>query len=688
MPLVISKSKIGQPAQPASPKQPEPKSLALTAERLLKRRPHSLLHLATRLFNQPLMIQRRKLDVILMLLGPRLGVHTDLIPQISLDVEPEEEPTSELSNGLAVIPIYGTLVKRAMPMDAMSGMTSYEDLRTQIDTAMADPNCQGLLFDVDSPGGESAGMFELADYIYSLRGEKPMYSISNDSMYSAAYGIASAADQCYITNVGGAGSIGVYMLHVDQSERDKMAGLKYTYISSGDRKTDGNPHEALSDPALEAAQAEVDRQRQMFVDLVARNRGLDTKKVFDTEAAVYHAGDACDMGLCDMVGSMEDSIDQMEELFGSASRSRVPMTGTGAGTGARSASKLTKPGASILAGAIGAHKTATTDGAWDGPANEARLKSDQTASYYRKEYAWVDSDKDATKKNAYKFPHHEVSGSGDIGAANVKACQSIIGSLNGARGGTVIPGADRKGVYNHAAKHLRDAGVEPPELKSEADALQVAMGSVHELDDNPVATVAVLYSLVGGPVNALTHRYEGSDIELHVRHFAATAQVQTTARTITCCVAPYNQMSSDLGGYKEVYAPGCFSECLKADDPRALFNHNPDYVLGRKSAGTARFIEREDGLYFEADAPDTQWANDLLVSMRRGDITQGSAAFFILKPRWEYRGAQKIRVIEQAKLVESSVASFAAYESSTASVGREVAAQQEQLAMRLRLLAL
>jgi hypothetical protein len=352
-----------------------------------------------------------------------------------------------------------------------------------------------------------------------------------------------------------------------------------------------------------------------------------------------------------------------------------------------------------FAGAIAAHRTPTTDSAWDGPAAEAKLETDQPGSYYRKEFAWVDSEKDDTKNNAYKFPHHEVSSGGDIGAANVKACQSGIAALNGGRGGTTIPSADRAAVHEHLVKHLKDAGLEAPELKSEALALTAAMGSVCELDPTPLATVAVMYSLTGGPTRVARHRYEGSDIELHLRHFSTKAQVHSSTRTITCCVAPYNQISCDLGGFKEIYEPGCFAECLKQDDPRALFNHNPDYVLGRKSAGTARFFEQPDGLYFEADAPDTQWANDLLVSMRRGDITQGSAAFFILKPRWEYRGSQKVRVIEQAKLVESSIASFAAYESSTASVAeaaaaaaaslivKQVAAEQEYLGARLRLLA-
>ena len=115
--------------------------------------------------------------------------------------------------------------------------------------------------------------------------------------------------------------------------------------------------------------------------------------------------------------------------------------------------------------AIPSHSTDTSEGSWDAAGNVKRLKADQTYSYYRKMFAWVAPDGDPTKKTSYKFPHHEVDGDGNIGAANIKACVSIIGALNGARGGTTIPDADRKGVWSHAARHLKDADLEPAPLK-------------------------------------------------------------------------------------------------------------------------------------------------------------------------------------------------------------------------------
>jgi len=119
--------------------------------------------------------------------------------------------------------------------------------------------------------------------------------------------------------------------------------------------------------------------------------------------------------------------------------------------------------------AIPSHSTDTSDAAWDGPANEARLDNDAGASTYRRAYAWVDPAKDADTKSAYKFIHHFVDEDGTVGAASTRACINGIAVLNGARGGTTIPDADRQGVYDHLARHLRDAGLEPPELKSIGD---------------------------------------------------------------------------------------------------------------------------------------------------------------------------------------------------------------------------
>ncbi len=115
------------------------------------------------------------------------------------------------------------------------------------------------------------------------------------------------------------------------------------------------------------------------------------------------------------------------------------------------------------AGPIRSHSTPTSEAAWKGSANETKL-GDAKPETMRKAFAWVDPDGDPDNKGSYKFIHHEVTAKGSVGPANMRACISGIGVLNGGRGGAHIPKADRKRIYEHLARHLRDAGHEPPAL--------------------------------------------------------------------------------------------------------------------------------------------------------------------------------------------------------------------------------
>jgi len=117
--------------------------------------------------------------------------------------------------------------------------------------------------------------------------------------------------------------------------------------------------------------------------------------------------------------------------------------------------------------AFGTHKTNVVDVAWDAGAQEKKVRLGEKRAYYAKIYAWYDPALDEANKGTYKFIHHEVNGDGDAGDAVTKACTSGIGVLNGGMGGTTIPKADRQGVWDHLAKHLRDAGKEPPPLNGE-----------------------------------------------------------------------------------------------------------------------------------------------------------------------------------------------------------------------------
>ncbi|WP_281888190.1 S49 family peptidase [Limnohabitans sp. TEGF004] len=267
-------------------------------------------YLASRVFGTPLLIHPRKLEVILSVVGPRMGM---VVPEASAQLAqispPERVMRTDLQvPNIAVISILGTLVRRTGAMDAASGLTSYASISAQINAAINDPNVDAVLLDIDSPGGEAGGAFDLADEIVSARSTKPIWAVANDDAFSAAYAIACSAERIYLTRTGGVGSIGVIALHVDQTQRDALDGYRYTAIYAGDRKNDLSPHLPLSNEASTALQTEVDRLYEMFVSTVATNRGLDAQAVRDTQAGLFYAGDAIEAGFADAIGTADDAL--------------------------------------------------------------------------------------------------------------------------------------------------------------------------------------------------------------------------------------------------------------------------------------------------------------------------------------------------------------------------------------------
>lgn len=267
-------------------------------------------HLAARLFGVPLAIHRPKLDVILSVLGARIGL-ADLAAPVGYT--PTARAPTPVSGKVAVIPIHGTLVRRTSGLEAESGLASYAGIAAQLDAALASPEVAAILLDIDSPGGESGGVFDLADRIRAASQVKLVWAVANDMAFSAAYALASAATRVFVARTGGVGSIGVIAMHVDQSVKDAKDGVRYTAVFAGERKNDLNPHEPISDEAHAVLKAEVDRVYDLFVETVARHRGLDADAVRATEAGLFFGSNAVAAGLADAVGGFDDALTQLTQ---------------------------------------------------------------------------------------------------------------------------------------------------------------------------------------------------------------------------------------------------------------------------------------------------------------------------------------------------------------------------------------
>lgn len=219
-------------------------------------------------------------------------------------------PHTRTSGSVAVLPVLGVLSQRGGITEASEPLASTAQLGQALRQLVADPSVGAIVLDVDSPGGSVFGVQELGDEIFKARGQKPVTAVANSLAASAAYWIASAADELVVTPGGEVGSIGVFAAHQDISAALEMAGVKVNLISAGRYKTEGNPYEPLDEEARGAIQARVNDFYGAFTAAVARNRGVrvaDVRGGFG-EGRVVGAKEAVALGMADRVATLDSVI--------------------------------------------------------------------------------------------------------------------------------------------------------------------------------------------------------------------------------------------------------------------------------------------------------------------------------------------------------------------------------------------
>lgn len=244
--------------------------------------------------------------------GYKANVNKRLSASFFIDYDDEEfdEERSFLTvDGVAVIPIYGSLINH---FDECWGfVTGYNFIRSQVSAAAADPNVKHIALDVDCPGGHAVGCADTAAIIASAAKVKPVTAVVDGMSTSGSCWLTSGASRIVSTGDSTLGSIGVIAMHVDQSKLLERIGITVTTLKAGEKKDLLNPNRPMTEAEQKDYTSKLETMRVDFATTVADNRGIDVKSLLDTEAACLTAKEALSLGLIDEILSSADAYDSI-----------------------------------------------------------------------------------------------------------------------------------------------------------------------------------------------------------------------------------------------------------------------------------------------------------------------------------------------------------------------------------------
>jgi capsid assembly protease len=212
-----------------------------------------------------------------------------------------------MRDGVAIINIAGPIFRHANLMSEYSGASSVSSLAQSFNAAVESPEVKAILLNIDSPGGEVAGINEFAQQIYDARGKKRLVAYVDGDACSAAYWLASAADEIVTDQTGILGSIGVVSSVADPTKRTAR-DVQFVSSQSPNKRPD---------PTTESGKGQiqtlVDSLADVFVQTVARNRGVSVETVLESfgQGGVLVGAQAVEAGLADRLGSFESLIAEL-----------------------------------------------------------------------------------------------------------------------------------------------------------------------------------------------------------------------------------------------------------------------------------------------------------------------------------------------------------------------------------------
>lgn len=217
------------------------------------------------------------------------------------------------AEGVAIIPVSGVIAKHARMVNGSSQPrgTSIEWLSTQLQAALDDPRVNRIFLLIDSPGGSIAGVSEFGRAVYEASFKKPVVAYADDLACSAAVWIGSQATEFWANDTATVGSIGVYLLMVDSSERAKREGRRFIIVKSGANKAIGAPGVEITADQVEVIKDRIDGYHEMFMQAILRGRGgrIGAESLrAAADGRAYLADEAVGLGLIDGVMRLGEAL--------------------------------------------------------------------------------------------------------------------------------------------------------------------------------------------------------------------------------------------------------------------------------------------------------------------------------------------------------------------------------------------
>lgn len=254
-------------------------------------------------------IMPEKMDQILAFLSAKTGMGFFSEAEVEINTKVASS-AKNIKGKVALLPLVGTISQRIGSLQHTSGGVSTDEFGAWFDSAVNDNEIGAIVIDVDSPGGNVFGVQELSQKIFDARGTKPILAVANSLMASAAYWIASAADEIIVSPSSEVGSIGVIAVHTEQSSAEEAAGFKTTVMTAGKYKGEANPYEPLTDDAKDNIESRLSEFYGQFTSDVARNRGVKKADVIGGfgQGRVVGADTAIKENMADRVATFESVI--------------------------------------------------------------------------------------------------------------------------------------------------------------------------------------------------------------------------------------------------------------------------------------------------------------------------------------------------------------------------------------------